>query len=311
MRPLIFTAGLLVFTSLAAFGQLSDENPTFEVASVKPSAPSPDGRMRVMMRGGPGSPDPGQITYTNVSLKGVLQTAYNVKGYQISGPSWLDGQRFDIAAKLPKGATKEQFQKMLQNLLAERFKLVLHHDTKELPIYTLVIGKNGSKLKESAKEDPAVTAARASEPPSLDGARIKMDKDGKPQLPPGMGKGNMMMMMSPNGMQLTANGVKISNLIDMLANQMGRPIIDETNLAGEYDISLNFSPENMGLMPGMPPPQPGGEGGPMHAAGGPESGGAPTISVAVQEQLGLKLESKKGLVDMLVIDSMEKLPTEN
>jgi uncharacterized protein (TIGR03435 family) len=315
MRPVLFTAGLLAFTSLAAFGQVTDENPTFEVASVKPSAPMTDGRIRVMMRGGPGSPDPGQLTYTNVSLKNILQNAYNVKGYQISGPGWLDSQRFDIAAKIPKGATKEQFQKMLQNLLAERFKLVLHHETKDLPMYALVVGKNGPKLKESAKEDPAAAAAAASAPPPpMDGARIKVDKDGKPQLPPGMGKGGMMMMMSPNGLQLTANGVKLGALVEMLSNQMGRPVTDETKLTGDYDISLSFAPENMGgplLGVPQPPPPAGAEGGPMHAGGGPESGGAPTLSVAVQEQLGLKMESKKGPVDLLVIDSMEKVPTEN
>ena len=312
MRPALFAAGLLAFTSLAAFGQLSEENPTFEVASVKPSAPSPEGRIRVGMRGGPGSPDPGQITYSNVSLKNIVQNAYNVKGYQISGPNWLDSQRFDIVAKIPKGATKEQFQKMLQNLLAERFKLVLHHETKELPMYALVVGKNGPKLKESPKEDPAATAAAPPPTPPMDGARMRVDKDGKPQLPPGMGKGAMMMMMSPNGVQLTANGVKIGALAELLSNQVGRPVTDETKLTGEYDVSLNFAPENMGgPLGGMPPPPPPPDGGPSHSVGGSDSGGAPTISVAIQEQLGLKLEAKKGPVDLLVIDSMEKVPTEN
>ena len=312
MRPALFAAGLLAFTSLAAFGQLSEENPTFEVASVKPSAPSPEGRIRVGMRGGPGSPDPGQITYSNVSLKNIVQNAYNVKGYQISGPNWLDSQRFDIVAKIPKGATKEQFQKMLQNLLAERFKLVLHHETKELPMYALVVGKNGPKLKESPKEDPAATAAAPPPTPPMDGARMRVDKDGKPQLPPGMGKGAMMMMMSPNGVQLTANGVKIGALAELLSNQVGRPVTDETKLTGEYDVSLNFAPENMGgPLGGMPPPPPPPDGGPIHSVGGSDSGGAPTISVAIQEQLGLKLEAKKGPVDLLVIDSMEKVATEN
>ena len=313
MRPLVFTAGLLACSSLAAFAQLTDPNPTFEVASVKPSEPQTGNMLRIMMRGGPGSPDPGQITYTNVSLKILIQNAYNVKGYQITAPAWLDSQRFDIAAKIPKGATKEQFQKMLQNLLAERFKLVLHHETKDLPLYALVVAKNGPKLKESAKEDPAAAAAAANAPPlPADGARIRVGADGKLQMPPGMGKGGMMMMMSPNGMQMTANGVKVAALIETIANQMGRPVTDETKLTGDYDISLNFTPENMGqMMGGMPPPLPAGEGAPMHASGGPESGGAPTLAVALQEQLGLKLESKKGPVDMLVVDSMEKVPTEN
>ena len=113
-----------------------------------------------MMRGGPGSPDPGQITYSNVSLKNGSDDAYEVKGYQITGPKWLDSERFDIVAKIPKGATKEQFQMMLQNLLAERFKLTLHRETKELPIYALVVGKGGPKMKETVDDD----AARAGRP---------------------------------------------------------------------------------------------------------------------------------------------------
>src|ERR1039457_5492305 len=117
------------------------------------------GMMRVRMSGGPGTPDPGQLTYTNVSLKNILTNAYNVKGYQLSGPKWLDSERFDITAKIPMGATKEQFQLMLQNLLAERFKLTLHHETKELPMYALVVGKGGSKLKESVEDDAAAGAA--------------------------------------------------------------------------------------------------------------------------------------------------------
>src|ERR1017187_1636471 len=127
MRPAILSAGLIVLTACAAFGQAAAESPTFEVASVKPAEPQAMGMMRVRMSGGPGTPDPGQLTYSNVSLKDILINAYAVKGYQINGPKWLDSERFDIVAKIPKGATKEQFQLMLQNLLAERFKLTLHH----------------------------------------------------------------------------------------------------------------------------------------------------------------------------------------
>src|SRR5947207_312669 len=140
MYRTILSASLAVLSCGAAFGQAS---PSFEVASVKPAeAPSTPGMLRVGMRGGPGTPDPGQITYSNVSLKNVIMNAYNVKGYQITGPKWLDSERFDIVAKVPKGATKEEFRLMLQNLLAERFKLSLHHESKELPIYGLVVGKN-------------------------------------------------------------------------------------------------------------------------------------------------------------------------
>src|SRR5450759_4338978 len=159
MRPAILGAGLIIFTSCAAFGQAAAESPAFEVASIKPAEPQTTGRISVGMHGGPGTPDPGQITYTNVSLKNVLLNAYGVKGYQINGPKWLDSERFDIVAKIPKGATKETFKLMLQNLLAERFKLTLHHETKELPMYALVVGKGGSKLKESVEDDATASGA--------------------------------------------------------------------------------------------------------------------------------------------------------
>src|SRR5690349_9630749 len=120
MQKSILSAGLWVIGACGAFAQ---SGPTFEAASVKPAEAQPGGTMRVMMSGGPGTPNPGQLTYTNVTLKNVIQNAYNVKGYQINGPKWLDSERFDIVAKVPHGASKEDFRVMLQNLLAERFKM--------------------------------------------------------------------------------------------------------------------------------------------------------------------------------------------
>jgi uncharacterized protein (TIGR03435 family) len=106
--------------------------PAFEVASVKQAAPS-NGPVRSSMRGGPGTSDPGRITYTNVTLMSVLLRAYEVKSYQASGPDWLSSERYDIAAEIPPGATKEQFNLMLQRLLADRVHLALHHETKQIP----------------------------------------------------------------------------------------------------------------------------------------------------------------------------------
>jgi uncharacterized protein (TIGR03435 family) len=298
MRSAIIVAGLMAWPLLGAFGQAAEENPTFDVASVKPSQPQTGPGMRVMMRGGPGTPDPGQLTYTNVSLQNILQNAYDVKSYQISGPGWLGSERYDIAAKIPQGATKEQFRKMLQNLLAERFKLTLHRETKELPIYALVVGKNGSKLKETPKDTPAAGGA-----PPPGGGRMKLDKDGRPQMPP-MGKGSMRMMFHNGNQELSAVGMKLSGLADMLSGQLGRPVVDQTGLTGEYDFTLECSPENMVNMGPMPPPPPG-------AAPVMVESSAPPLPQAIQEQLGLKLEAKKGPVELLVIDHAEKVPTEN
>lgn len=335
MLRAIVGVGLVAFSCGAAFGQSSETLPSFEVASIKPAAPMQAGRIMVRMSGGPGTPDPGQMTYTNVSLKNVLTNAYNVKGYQIQGPDWLDSARFDITAKVPLGTTKEQFRLMLQSLLAERFKLTLHHATKDMPMYALVVAKGGSKLKESP-DDPSSTDAggpNASGPgaggsnvggpaagggpsASFNKGDIKMGKDGFPQLPPGAGRGAVMMMNMNGKMKMQSSKQTMSGFVDMLANQVDRPVVDQTNLTGKYDYTLEFAPGDnrggmmRGAMAGMPMPPPGADGGGA-GGGAPDAEAGPTIFSALQEQLGLRLEAKKGPVDLLVIDSIEKTPTEN
>src|SRR4051794_38092776 len=141
---------LILLTGALAFGQPADKSLTFEVASVKPAPPpTPDSRGRIMMMGpsgGPGSKDPGRVRYPFTNLRSLLTIAYDVKSFQISGPSTLDTERFVITATMPSNTTKEQFQVMLQNLLAERFKLTLHRESRELPMYSLTVAKNGPKL---------------------------------------------------------------------------------------------------------------------------------------------------------------------
>jgi uncharacterized protein (TIGR03435 family) len=124
---------------------------SFEVASVKPSPPpGPNRGMARQVRGGPGSTDPGAITFTGIDLLSLVTMAYGIDAYQLVGPDWLSTTRFDIAAKLPPGTTIEQYRLMLQNLLAERFKLAVHRDKKEGREFELILAKNGAKLKESA-----------------------------------------------------------------------------------------------------------------------------------------------------------------
>jgi uncharacterized protein (TIGR03435 family) len=103
------------------------------------------------VRGGPGTTDAGQITYTNVLLQSVMLKAYDLQPYQLSAPDWVTSKRYDIAAKIPPGTTPEQFGKMLQNLLAERFQMVVRHETKEMRGFDLVTGRGGSKLKVPAQ----------------------------------------------------------------------------------------------------------------------------------------------------------------
>jgi uncharacterized protein (TIGR03435 family) len=140
-----------------------------------------------------------------------------------------------------------------------------------------------------------------------------------PQLPSGLGKNGMVMMMrmSDGGgmrMRMVGNGQPISVLLDTLSSQLGRPVLDATGLKAKYDIALDFSPDGLsgpaGMMPHPPPQHEGGPVGGAPAAGAPDDGG-PSIFTALQEQLGLKLEQRKGPVDLLVVDSMEKVPTEN
>jgi uncharacterized protein (TIGR03435 family) len=271
-------------------------SPTFEVASIKPAAPQEMGRMMTGMSGGPGTRDPTQVSFINANLKMILTQAYDVQNFQVTGPAFLDTEPFDITAKLAPGTSKADFRLMLQNLLAERFKVVLHKESKEAPIYALVVTKGGPKMKESEKIDPAAGDA----PPP---ASPTMGKDGRPQM--GRGGRGMRVMMGPKGLHLQAVQSTMDQLCHMLSSQLGRPVVDMTGLKAEYDYTLDFSPEGLGGMRGMGP-------GPLSGKEGPEGGPEGTVSIftAVQD-LGLKLESRKGPVDLIIVDSAEKTPTEN
>jgi uncharacterized protein (TIGR03435 family) len=260
------------------------------------------GAIRLNTRTGPGTADPSRVNYQYASLKNLLMNAYGVKNFQVVGPDWLDTERFDVVATLAPGTTKEQVAIMLQNLLADRFKVTLHHETKELPVYDLVIGKNGSKLK------PYVNDPAAPQPGPLTPGPLQMDKNGFPVIPPGA----LVMMMSPKGRRVSASKQPMSNLVNMLSGELGRTVIDKTGLTGEFDYTLEFLPESgAGLLGGLPPPPPAPPGGPAPGPGAIDNAEAPSLFSAVQDQLGLKLEQKRGPVDLLVIDHAEKVPTAN
>jgi uncharacterized protein (TIGR03435 family) len=260
------------------------EKLSFEVASIKPADPSPMGQIRVNM-----STDAGMLRYTNVSLKDVIRAAYRVKDYQVEGPDFIGDTRINITAKLPEGASEAQVPEMLQTLLAERFKLTLHRDTKEHAIYALVVDKGGPRLK--AAEVPTGEAAPA---PGRGGR--------------GGGRGMMMMSMGPDGMHMKAASTTLAGLGEAISRFTDRPVVDMTGIQGQYDFDLAFSPESMRGMPGavMRGPGPGGEGHP--ADGGSEAGG--TVFDAVQKY-GLKLEPRKAPMEILIVDHMEKTATEN
>ncbi|HEY6340342.1 MAG TPA: TIGR03435 family protein [Bryobacteraceae bacterium] len=300
------TAGALTLLLCgAALGQTKRE---FEVATVKPAAPSPTGKTMIGRSGGPGTRDPGRVNYTAMRLADLLSSAYGVKTFQISGPSWLSSERYDITATIPEGTTKEQFAVMLQNLLLDRFKIKLHHETKEFPLYELSVAKNGPKLKASVA-DPNVNQ---NDPPP---GALPQGKDGFPQLPPG--RKGLFMMFRPDGFHLAAMVQSMSEIAQALSDQVGSVVVDKTGLTGTYEFTLDFAPDgDFFQRQGLPPPPPAGGNGPTAgptpgptAAGDPAE--APNIFTAVQDQLGLKLEKKKGPLDLIVIDQAEKTPAEN
>ena len=273
------------------------------------------------MSGGPGTADPSQVKFTNTPLSLLLMQAYNVKRFQLTAPDWINGERFDIIAKVPPGATKDDLRVMLQNLLAERFQMKVHLEKKEMQAYALVAAKGGVKLKPSADAPPGDLPAVPNGPPGPP----KTDRNGFPVLPPNM-NGGTLMMFNGSQMRMTASKRTMANICDFLSGQLSKPVVDQTGLTGVYDFNLEFAPDGPltgpggAAMPPPPPPPPGAAAGTMvgvpvgGSPGGPPPGAgdpAPTLMGALQDQLGLKLEPKKLPVDIVVMDHAEKTPTEN
>jgi uncharacterized protein (TIGR03435 family) len=317
MRVILFSA----FVCGIAVAQTPDSQIAFEVATVKPSALAGLGPMRIGNRGGPGTADPGRFNCERCSLAMLVSTAYDINYVQISGPSWLSETQFDLVAKVPEGATKAQFRVMMQNLLIDRFKLAVHHDKKDAQIYELTIAKGGPKLKASVgPADPGPEEPRGQGrgvsglPPSP--PRPARDADGFPQLPPGR---HSLMAMTPGRVRWRLVDESIEEFSKSLQGMVGRAVNDATGLTGKYDFELTFAPAangmgpmGRGLMPGPMPHPPGvGQAVPDGASTAPPDDSVPSIFTAVQDQLGLKLEPKKGPVDTLVIDHIDKTPTEN
>jgi uncharacterized protein (TIGR03435 family) len=263
----------------------------------------------------------------------LIMQAYHLKRPQIAGPDWLFSQAYEIHAKLPEGASKDQIPEMLQSLLAERFKFVAHKETKEQPVYALVVSKNGPKLKESIadSEAPAPATDPAKTPPAKDngkGATISSDTlEGKieiKQVDRGMvltgGRtGEARISFGENGaMSMEYSKMKMSDLAEMLSTLTDRPVLDLTDLKGSYQVALEIPMEEMvsiarKMMPDLPIPGGGGAitgaapGGGGPAASDPTGG---SIFQAVQK-LGLKLDPRNAPYETLVIDKLEKIPTED
>ncbi len=235
--------------------------PKFEVASIKPSN-SADHRLLFNVQPG------GRVTVANFTVKRLIQQAYGIKDFQISGgPAWIGSDPFDITAKAEGSAANfEQIKLMLQSLLADRFELAMRHDTREMPVYALVVDKNGPKFKAASESTQGMMRVRRG---------LVVDQ-----------------------------GISIAGLVDELSSFLGRVVVDKTALMGTYDLKLEWQPDEnqvamfqaMGVPEGFGAPPPDGHG--------------PSLFAALQEQLGLKLESQKGPVEIFAIERVER-PSEN
>lgn len=271
--------------------------PSFEVASVKKHVADPSGKMFMRL----GAP-PGDVSHwvgTNVTAKQLIAVAYNVKDFQIEGgPSWINSERFDIdakvgdseaaqLAKLPVKQQQQQMALMLRPLLTERFGLEMKRGMKEGTVLALVVAKGGPKLKEVPPPDPQ--AGPGPSPGPITPGHL-----------PTPGPGQSYMMTNGRLATLASNAVPVANLVNQLSQWTGQQVVDQTGLKATYEYTLQFAPQNGPA--GMPLPP----GGPEAA---PDDNTA-SIFTALQEQLGLKLESTKGSIDTITIDHIEE-PSEN
>jgi uncharacterized protein (TIGR03435 family) len=254
---------------------LAQTQPAFEVASVRIAVPLGPLGMRFDIHGGPGTEDPGLFTCKNCSLYMLVSMSHGgLAQYELSAPAWTRDARFDVSAKLPPGASEESFQLMMQDLLTERFKMAVHREKKEMPVYEMTIAKNGPKLKESGPK----AAAKDDDAPS---GKFQRDKDGFPILPSGT-----TMAIVPGHARLRSEDQRIAWFVDMMKGQLNAPVTDMTGLKGKYDFTLSWSWDH-------------------------DEPIEPMLVDAVQSQLGLKLEKKKGSIQILVVDHAQRSPTEN
>jgi uncharacterized protein (TIGR03435 family) len=272
--PAVIAAALVIAMSplivVAAPQAASVPTPKFEVAAIKRNVSGDLGRYI--------RPSGGRLSIANMTLKNLITTAYQVRDFQIfGGPSWMISESYNIEAKSDGVATpKEMEGPMLRALLEDRFQLHVRHDTKELPIYVLTVGKNGSKLLPSAEKEC-----------------VPIDPGNAPLPSQGKSPSDMCGYLGLGRSSLTARQVSTADLVMAFSQLLDRSVVDKTGLTGKVDAHLTFDPVITGnsTEPSTDP-------------------NLPSIYTAVQEQLGLKLESARGQVDVLVIESAER-PSEN
>ena len=314
----------LAAAAIAALAQTPASAPAFEVASIRPAPPLrpmeiAQGKVHLGM-----SVDGARVDIGALSIADLIRIAWEVKPYQVSGPEWMATERFNILAKMPEGATKDQVPAMLKALLAERFRLSVHKENREHPIYALVAGKGGPKLEAAAPT--ADSPAGSDNPPSAKSGinigtsegtvRLSRAPDGKGFEMNSPRTGAAKMTMGSDGlMHMDMARITMGSLAELLSRYLDRPVIDETGIKGEYHVALDLSMQEMARIAksagivgtGMGPMGPGAMGG-VDAASDP--GGSGSVFNAVQ-RLGLKLDPKKEPVETIIVDHVEKTPIEN
>jgi uncharacterized protein (TIGR03435 family) len=263
---------LAIFMLVVSAAGQSPALPRFEVASIKPAGDFGPGF------GGTGfsriSPG-GRLTIEMSPVAVLISSAYGLRNYQIlGGPDWINTARFNIEAKAEENTSPDEMNLMMRFLLEDRFKLKLHRETRELPIYQLVVGKRGPKIKLSDAQNPPRGASLAPEAGRLAPGLVRR------------GRG-----------EIEGRAIPLDGIAGLLTQQMDRPVINKTELMGLYDILLRWTPDAGTVVSN-------------NVAPSPNSVDGPSIFTALEEQLGLKLEAVRGSVDVVVIDSVER-PTEN
>ena len=283
----MFRMILVLFTAAVAFGQTRKE---FEVASIRPAGEQPPNQVSVGLR-----MDGSQVRITYLALKDYIGMAYRTRLNQIVGPDWLASERFDIAAKLPEGGVQADIEEMLQSLLIDRFKMKFHREKKEFPVYALEVASGGFKLKPTGAAE-------------IDGTTPLNINAG------GSGAGVMITFGKDAYFRLGANGFETKNLTmeiaaDMLTRFLDRPVVDMTNLKGSYDLTLDLTPEDRMMML-IRSAIAAGVVLPPQALALLDTGSNASLNDALRK-IGLTLEGRRAPLDVLVIDEMQKTPTEN
>jgi uncharacterized protein (TIGR03435 family) len=291
----LLRANLILVLSAAAIAQTPPSPLSFEVASVKPSRPLAPGASR-----GTRTTQSG-IDFGGATLRYCVGFAYRVKDYQVTAPAWMSDLRFDIVAKASAGSRPSpmQLDEMLQTLLAERFHLRIHRETKEIPGLALVVAKGGLKLKERTTQGPGSGPSTASSdgPPLsvLDAMSIPM---------PGV---NRTVRLPDGGMRLVAGDAKMSLIAGNIGGMLGTPVFDLTDATGTYDVVIDASRDDVRnqtvikcIGADCPQPNPG------------ELAAPPGMSIFDSLlKLGLRLEPRKGPTEIIVVDSADKTPSGN